>query len=65
MSINTDYAQYSSFGSQNHGITQSEPQNISKSREKQLEGLQKSEITEDICKQLDQNPLYHPTYKKY
>jgi len=65
MSINTDYAQYSSFGSQSHVINSTKPQNLSESQEKQLENLQKSQITEDPCNPQEQIPHYHHTYKKY
>ena len=53
MSINTDYAQYSSFGSLIRENILSEVKISPKFNENHLESLQKSE-TEGICSQSDQ-----------
>lgn len=52
MSINTDYAQYYSFGTRNQGDS-AETRTVVIITETNLENLQKSEI-EEICKPLDQ-----------
>ena len=54
MSINTDYAQYYSFGTR-HLENLAETRAIAIITETNLENLQKSEI-EEICKQPDQVP---------